>query len=305
MKKLLGVLFACTVLAVFAMAASAEDEISAEAAPAEEYLAETEEDPLAGLWEEVEGLSREETEARFRQCLQDAGYTEVFEETHVTRPMSMDNETYDLAYSDLESADPETQKKILAARREIIFQYSWSADGGASISYNPTTMEFSITPQFEDLFPADWEPPVWSVEPDDSEAAPEEPETAEEAVNPPAEAAPEAVYGPEKPELPEDMRIQPPKAPAELETLEAESVNPQAEEALKAAYEPEKPAWSDDMGVQPRYGELTTNESTYVRKWASGSSDTAADHTHVGLRVSTYQNPGNGNFQITRRYGGA
>ncbi len=177
MKKMLSVLFACTVLAVFAMTASAKDETPEEFTPDQEYLAETEEDPVIALWDELEGLPVEEAEERYRQCLLDAGYTEVYEETNVTKPMDMDDETYDLAYSDLESADPETQEKILAARRVIIFQYSWQADDGLGFMYDPTTKEFSFTPRFSDLFPG-WDLPKHPA-PEEDEDSTAEPVPAE------------------------------------------------------------------------------------------------------------------------------
>lgn len=181
MKKLLGILFACTVLAAFAMTASAKSEAPEEFTPDQEYLTEIEEDPFPEFWDGLEGLTVEEAEERCRQSLLDAGYTEVHEETNVTKPMDMDNETYDLAYSDLESADPETQEKILAARRVIIFQYSWREDdGGLGFAYNPTTKEFSITPKFGDLFPG-WDLPV---EPGYPKEAPAEPDEAAEEPEP-------------------------------------------------------------------------------------------------------------------------
>ncbi len=317
---MLSVLFACTVLAVFAMTASAKDETPEEFTPDQEYLAETEEDPVIALWDELEGLPVEEAEERYRQCLLDAGYMEVYEETNVTKPMDMDDETYDLAYSDLESADPETQEKILAARRVIIFQYSWQADDGLGFMYDPTTKEFSFTPRFSDLFPG-WDLPV------------------------------EPGY--------------PKKAPVEPETVEPESVT---EEEAETGHEPEEPERPDDAGIQPLYDTITSDHSTYVRKFASGTgltdpfysftivaipaycpvsitaktlptgtskynfgitdeytgssiywrkdctlnqkipytiNQTSDEHRKIGFRVSTYQNPGNGVFRITRRYWGA
>lgn len=179
-KKLLGIFFACTVLAVLAMTASAKDEIPAGPVPEQGRVVETEEDPVMALWDELEGVPVEEAEERCRQSLLDAGYTEIYEETNVTRPMGMDDETYDLAYSDLESADPETQEKILAARRVIIFQYSWQSDDGLGFMYDPTTKEFSFTPRFSDLFPG-WDLPV---EPGYPKEAPAEPDEAAEEPEP-------------------------------------------------------------------------------------------------------------------------
>ena len=65
-----------------------------------------------------------------------------------------------IAYIDINEATPELKQKILQAREEIIFSYSWVADevNGRVLDENGNIVE--ELPHFSDLFPEDWDEPV-------------------------------------------------------------------------------------------------------------------------------------------------
>ncbi len=66
------------------------------------------------------------------------------------------------AYMDLESATPEEAEKITEARRKIIFNESWIADGFTGYIVNMQTGEKTPVPSFSELFP-DWDISIASV----------------------------------------------------------------------------------------------------------------------------------------------
>lgn len=71
-----------------------------------------------------------------------------------------------LAYMDLEQASAETKTKILEARKEIIFSQSWVADGLQGFVYDRYGNVIEEVPQFSEIFPADWEVPVFDTHED-------------------------------------------------------------------------------------------------------------------------------------------
>lgn len=68
------------------------------------------------------------------------------------------------AYMDLDTADAALKETILEARNEIIFSTSWVVDGGYACVKDPDGNIVSIAPQFSELFPAEWEPPVFPTD---------------------------------------------------------------------------------------------------------------------------------------------
>lgn len=64
------------------------------------------------------------------------------------------------AYLDLETAGDDLKPIILAARNQIIFRYSWVADGLSGRVYSSDGTLIEEQPHFSELFPEDWDPPV-------------------------------------------------------------------------------------------------------------------------------------------------
>ena len=77
------------------------------------------------------------------------------------------------AYMDYETADAATQEKILEARNTIIFSRSWVSDGMYSCVMDPDGNVVRVTPQFSEVFPADWELPKNPVVIDSATVSPE------------------------------------------------------------------------------------------------------------------------------------
>ena len=108
-----------------------------------------------------EGLSGDVLQQEAMKVLREAGWKVVVEKPQISRAAldGVDQKTYNLAYSNLKNATPRQKKAIRAAREEIIYRSSWSADD-TIIGYgcNPETKEVSFPPRFQDLFPG-WEVP--------------------------------------------------------------------------------------------------------------------------------------------------
>lgn len=68
------------------------------------------------------------------------------------------------AYLNLEAAEESLKPVILAARNKIIFRYSWVADGVSGRIYGKDGNIKEELPQFSELFPADWNEPVFPVQ---------------------------------------------------------------------------------------------------------------------------------------------
>lgn len=97
---------------------------------------------------------RQETRERMASC----GYTEVAPAAGCEAGAEIDQETYDLAYSDLESASPEQKEKILDAREAIIWASEWQDDDSCFIKSNSDRMTWYELPRFRELFPG-WDKP--------------------------------------------------------------------------------------------------------------------------------------------------
>lgn len=74
----------------------------------------------------------------------------------------------EMAYCDLETTPAALHDEIIAARKEIIYNQSWTVDGQCVLIAPDGTVE--KLPEFYDLFPADWEVPTSS--PDAEEIVP-------------------------------------------------------------------------------------------------------------------------------------
>ncbi len=113
---------------------------------------------------------RQETRERMASC----GYTEVAPAMPCETGAEIDQETYDLAYSDLDSASPEQREKILDAREAIIWASEWQDDDSCFVKSNSETKTWYELPRFSELFPG-WDKPRAKAAEE-----PEEPETAAE-----------------------------------------------------------------------------------------------------------------------------
>lgn len=70
------------------------------------------------------------------------------------------------AYMDYASASYHLKPIILEARRRIIFQQPWVADGVQGRELDADGNVVKVLPEFHDLFPEDWDIPVSSTEVD-------------------------------------------------------------------------------------------------------------------------------------------
>lgn len=70
------------------------------------------------------------------------------------------------AYLNLEESDASLHPVILEARNRIIFRQSWVADGLSGLIQDSEGNVINEVPQFSDLFPADWAPPIMSTDVD-------------------------------------------------------------------------------------------------------------------------------------------
>ena len=68
-----------------------------------------------------------------------------------------------LAYMDLQQASAEMREKILEAREKIIFSQSWVVDGVQGFVYDENGNVIEEVPHFSEIFPADWEVPVFDT----------------------------------------------------------------------------------------------------------------------------------------------
>lgn len=68
------------------------------------------------------------------------------------------------AYLNLESLNTArnavSEEKVIESRNVIINSQSWVRDGGWSAIYHKSTGELTVLPEFHDLFPIDWNPPI-------------------------------------------------------------------------------------------------------------------------------------------------
>ncbi|WP_147401646.1 hypothetical protein [Acutalibacter sp. 1XD8-33] len=169
MKKVLTVLAAILLVSLLALSASAADEDSLRASL----------DEMAAIESTVDSsLEGNEYLEALRQAYVKAGWKDTSNDL-LTASHSVDPETEELAYRDLEAAATEEEKEaILAARNAIIADTTWGAGDGWLV--DPVKKEFAAPPTFQELFPVDWEVPAGLVEcavPE--ETVPSEEETAE------------------------------------------------------------------------------------------------------------------------------
>ena len=148
MKKLFAILFVLAITAALSISAAA-----AGAGPMEDM-------------DLPEGLTTDEKVELIRQTYLEAGYTDISEDPQ-TAPQSVDlpQEIYDLAYLDIDQADPMFRGQILEARKAVIYTRSWRADDVIFMNANPLARTIDIVPKFSDVFPG-WDLPVEDVQPD-------------------------------------------------------------------------------------------------------------------------------------------
>ncbi len=264
MKRFLGVVFACVAAVVLSISASAAEEGGAvPESPFPEY-------PLleSGFWAKASDSSYTSEELRdmMRQVMIDAGYTEVQAiQTVAVNPEDFSQETLDLAYSDIEQADEETKKKILAARDEIIFGSNndgWS-ETGMGMVYNSFEGTFTLLPRFSDLFPG-WDLPI-----DNTTECADGPSFVVEEI-------PEEDLKKLEADSSEDT-MNPEKSPKSAVSSAGKEKAEEAFEALEefSAEQEEAEPIAMEKTVQPRYTVTTTNyPSVDIPKKVSGSGIT-------------------------------
>ena len=67
------------------------------------------------------------------------------------------------AYLDLTMVEDTLKPVVLAARNRIICRYSWTADGVDVKFLNGEGKTVEVLPQFSELFPEDWDEPIFPV----------------------------------------------------------------------------------------------------------------------------------------------
>ena len=137
MKKLVALLAAVLTLSVVSVVAYAQD-----AAP--------------------DTLERQQAKQRIQEKMAQQGYTQVPAESipQMLSDAEIDPETFELAYSDIETASPEQREEILAARRQVAYSVKeWYVDNGDTylVAVNDGRKEWHEMPTFAELFPG-WDP---------------------------------------------------------------------------------------------------------------------------------------------------
>ena len=151
MKKLVAV---CLTLVLLCLATGFASAAPEKTASAEEAVAKTAMDVLSGIPDLPEPDSDQEADLiraadeaneLIRQQYLDQGYQEV-QENEAVALSDVDDETYRLAYMDLEQANAEMQKKILDARGVIIYTRSWRGDSVIGVKANYGKKKLSNLP---------------------------------------------------------------------------------------------------------------------------------------------------------------
>lgn len=75
-----------------------------------------------------------------------------------------DSQVLYFAYMDLNEADEALKSKILQARNIVISNSSWVADGVNGYIENRDTGIITPLPHFSEIFPSDWDMPVYPTE---------------------------------------------------------------------------------------------------------------------------------------------
>lgn len=155
MKKVLVTVFAAFVMGLFALTASAEDDVLT-SYEAMNLMLEFDE-AVSDIPDSLRGEALEEA---YAEALAEIGWSMV--EAPTPRSWDIDPELLELAYSDLDSATPEMKTKIRMARYQVMYNpkvSGWTV-GCETITgvQDINNKVFFISPRFEDLFPG-WELP--------------------------------------------------------------------------------------------------------------------------------------------------
>lgn len=129
-------------------------------------------------------IPNQSAEEKIREHYKELGYTEVKNRYKVAEHSSwgVSPECVELAYLELNSASPELQEKILAARQQIIYKANWRANEDVYITwFDGKEKIWAELPTFDELFP-DWEIPVIQDVTDSVETAEDLPLSAKSSV---------------------------------------------------------------------------------------------------------------------------
>ncbi len=165
MKKYLIALAVALMVCLLGMTASAAERST----DSEDYkAAEREKEAISqACAEAMREMGPEELDVKTRMAVmteiyEEAGWTVAHETPAPARSLDIDPEILELAYSDIDEANPEQREKIIDAREVVINQYSWQNDIEAPdcIGYmvNPFDREITFCPLYSELFPG-WDPP--------------------------------------------------------------------------------------------------------------------------------------------------
>lgn len=161
MKKYLIALAVALMVCLLGISASAET------AEKEVALAEQEQRVIAQecyeIMDEIDpnGLDVKTQIQIMSNVYEEAGWTVVDETPALARAVDIDPEIWELAYSDIDNADPEQREKILSAREEVVSHYSWQNDiefHGVGYTIDMSKKEIQFGPLYSELFPG-WDPP--------------------------------------------------------------------------------------------------------------------------------------------------
>ena len=107
------------------------------------------------LWDTYE--PSEEERSRMKASV--LAYEEEFERIEQLYLLSEDDVQY-YAHLDYDEVSEKLKPVVLTARTKIIYRYSWVADGASGQILDRNGNVVQENPQFSELFPSDWEPPV-------------------------------------------------------------------------------------------------------------------------------------------------
>lgn len=170
MKKYPIALAVALMVCMLGVTASAETEdfVSYVEVAGDSRAAEKEDEAITEeYWAVMDEMDPEELDLKTRmeimtEAYENAGWTVIHETPAVTRSVDIDPKVWELAYLDINEADPEMREKIIDAREVVISQYSWQNDIEAPdmVSYviNPFDREITFSPLYRELFPG-WDPP--------------------------------------------------------------------------------------------------------------------------------------------------
>lgn len=159
MKKYLVALIVALLVCLVGITASAETAEEAEAYRA----AEQERNAISQkCWDIMDAMDQDSLDQKTRRAImtevyEKAGWTVIQESPEKARAMDFDPEIVELAYSDIDKADPEQQEKILDAREAIIFGSDWYNDlefpDVMCYQADPIKKEITFALPFSEVFP--------------------------------------------------------------------------------------------------------------------------------------------------------